>query len=111
MLDENCEQVRRFADPDALNKIGAQHYRMSRTRLLRRVLYAARIGTLHPDWRHTPEVADLYPRSSPSSDWTARQPHARWVARMTKRPAPTDPHWAVPDAERVAKAMLENVAP
>ena len=34
MLDENCEQVRRFADPDALNKIGAQHYRMSRTRLL-----------------------------------------------------------------------------
>src|SRR5258705_9906246 len=22
---------------------------------------------------------------SPSSDWTARQPHVRWVARMTKR--------------------------
>jgi hypothetical protein len=74
VLGENCEQVRRFADPDALNKIGAQHYRMSRTRLLRRILYAARIGTLHPDWRHTLEVADLYPRSSPSSDWTARQP-------------------------------------
>jgi pimeloyl-ACP methyl ester carboxylesterase len=31
VLGENCEQVRRFADPDALNKIGAQHYRMSRT--------------------------------------------------------------------------------
>jgi hypothetical protein len=31
----------------------------------------------------------LYEMPSPSSDWTARQPHARWVARMTKRPAPT----------------------
>jgi hypothetical protein len=31
----------------------------------------------------------LHERPSPSSDWTARQPHARWVARMTKRPTPT----------------------
>src|SRR5215211_4537055 len=26
---------------------------------------------------------------SPSSDWTARQPHAHRVARVTKRPTPT----------------------
>ena len=29
----------------------------------------------------------LHEMPSPSSDWTARQPHARWVARMTKWPA------------------------
>ena len=34
-------------------------------------------------------VTLLHEMSSPSSDWTARQPHARWVARMTKRRAPT----------------------
>jgi hypothetical protein len=27
----------------------------------------------------------LHEMPSPSSDWTARQPHVRWVARMTKR--------------------------
>ena len=31
----------------------------------------------------------LHEMPSTSSDWTARQPHAHWVARMTKRPAPT----------------------
>jgi hypothetical protein len=31
----------------------------------------------------------LHELPSPSSDWTARQPHARWVARVTKRLAPT----------------------
>ena len=31
----------------------------------------------------------LHELPSTSSDWTARQPHARWVARMTKRPAPS----------------------
>jgi hypothetical protein len=29
----------------------------------------------------------LHEMPSPSSDWTARQPHVRWVARMTKRSA------------------------
>ena len=35
------------------------------------------------DWKLLQEMP------SPSSDWTARQPHARWVARMTKRSPPT----------------------
>jgi hypothetical protein len=31
----------------------------------------------------------LHELSSPSSDWTARQPHVRWVARVRKRSAST----------------------
>src|SRR6185295_6411347 len=36
------------------------------------------------------KIKVLHEMPSPSSDWTARQPHARWVARMNEG-ASTDP--------------------
>ena len=53
-----------------------------------------RIGSQHVTHASNARVAlpshklkTLHEMPSPSSDWAARQPHARWVARMTKRPA------------------------
>jgi hypothetical protein len=39
---------------------------------------------------------------STSSDWAARQPHAHWVARMTKRPG-TNPVPGKSASEREAR--------
>ena len=53
----------------------------------------------------------LHERPSPSSDWTARQPHARWVARMTKRPASTGAGKSAsePEARPSGVAMSDEI--
>ena len=53
------------------------------------IAYTATIEGTGATTGHRIKIEVLHERPSPSSDWTARQPHARWVARMTKRLAPT----------------------